>query len=545
MVIASIDGAAFIKLMAGGAAYLEKNKDFVDSLNVFPVPDGDTGVNMALTMNSALKEISSQGTTDLSILAKALSRGALMGARGNSGVILSQIFRGLSKGINSQQELTPADFAIALQEGVKAAYKSVMKPVEGTLLTVAREAAAGASKAVADGTEDMVALLRETLDAAEAALAKTPDLLPVLKEAGVVDAGGQGFVFILKGFLGELQGESSPYEIIAATAGRADAGAGLRPVTQVEADVKFQYCTEFLVINIRGDLDTFKQYIQQMGDSLAFVRDEDFTKVHIHCNEPHKVLSYAMEYGELDKVKIENMKVQNRQIVVAAPVKAASLPLLDTVDIVAVVPGEGLGLIFEAFGGLVVDGGQSINPSTQDILLQIDASPAKNVIVLPNNKNVILAAEQAAQFSVKNVKVVPTKTIPEGLSAMLVYNPEGDISAMAEEMQDKASKTKTGEITYAVRESSMNGLKIKAGDMLGLINDQISMSDSDKNTLMKRLLGKLVDENDAMISIFYGVDITEAEAEALHLEIEALFPDIEVKMHYGGQPVYFYIISVE
>lgn len=544
-----LDGQQFKDMIVGAAATLEKNKDALDALNVFPVPDGDTGTNMSLTMISAAKEVAAADSSDMKAIVQALSLGALKGARGNSGVILSQIFAGFADTLsNADGKINTSIFAAAFRNGVDYAYKAVMKPKEGTILTVATKMAE-AAELMAEKSDDLYAQLEYVIQEGEKALKETPEQLPVLKEAGVVDAGGAGFLTIIMGLKAVLDGVEVDSENILASDGVVVDFTNLDAETE---DIQFGYCTEFFIKNLypevkERDIDTYRNNLSKIGDCVLVVGDLALVKTHVHTNEPGLALQYAQILGELSHIKIDNMREQHRELSELAPdMNVAEQKELKQIAVVAVTAGDGIRTIFqdwqiEAF----VEGGQSMNPSTDDILRAIEEAPSNNVIVLPNNKNIILAAEQAAEMSEKNVVVLKTKSIPQGIAAAVAYDPEADLDANVKRMGRVISEVKTGLITHAVRDTKINGNSIKRDDLIGISESDIVASGTDLKDVFSSLLGKMADEDSELITIYYGENANEGQANELEELCGETFTDCDVEVHYGGQPVYPYIISVE
>ncbi|HWJ02037.1 MAG TPA: DAK2 domain-containing protein [Verrucomicrobiae bacterium] len=523
-----------------GSQALEKQKQVVDALNVFPVPDGDTGTNMHLTVQSAAREVSGLKNPTVTQVAAAASMGSLMGARGNSGVILSQLFRGLAKGLEGKNVATAKDLAAALQNGVDTAYKAVMKPVEGTILTVSRETAKGA-QAAAKQDDDVLVVLEKALRHGLDALEKTPDLLPTLKQAGVVDAGGKGFLVILEGWIAALGGqEVQPLSVQPAPT------RNIVPEVSLE-EIVFQYCTEFIVKGSKLNLDRIKGDLIDHGDCLLVVGTEDVAKIHIHTNHPGRILEYCVKLGDLHQVQIHNMREQSEAKAHAAK---EDEPVVEVpqkeIGIVAIAVGDGLVEVFRSLGvDEIIHGGQTMNPSTEDLVSAINRVPAKQVFILPNNGNIILAAQQAKTLVEKQVHVVPTKSIPQGIAATLAFDPEGTYEGNAEAMDNSFGSMKSGEVTYAVRDSQFDGHEISAGDILGLIDDKISLTGQEPVALTLELVDKMGGQKADLISVFYGQDVEEGTADRLADELRQRFPKSEVEVHRGGQPLYYYIISVE
>lgn len=555
-----IDGKLFARMIQQGANHLAANAKYVDSLNVFPVPDGDTGTNMNLSMSSGAKEVRNQFVDHVGELGKSLSKGLLMGARGNSGVILSQLFRGFSKYIEKKESLNAKEFAAAFQAGVETAYKAVMKPVEGTILTVARESSQKAVE-VAELTDDVVTVMEELVKEAKASLERTPDLLPVLKEVGVVDSGGQGLVFVYEGFLAELKGiqlEDAPQkEVSMEQLVKQEHHKSVQSYLSTE-DIEFGYCTEFMVKLDHEKLakpfseDEFRNEISQFGDSLLVISDNEIVKVHIHSERPGDVLNFGQRFGELINLKIENMRQQHTQILEAEniaeaePVKMPVEKAAKEYAIVTVSMGSGIKEIFESVGvEKVIEGGQTMNPSTEDIVKAIEEVNARKVFVLPNNKNIILAAEQARDLSEKEVVVIPSKTVPQGLAAVLAFNPNEAVESNQEAMTEAMENVKSGQVTFAVRDTTFDGLTINKDDFMGILEGDIVTTSPDLVETSKKLIEQMLDDESEILTIFVGENVTEADVEALEQFVEESYPDVEVEIHEGNQPLYPFILSVE
>ncbi|HHV72258.1 MAG TPA: DAK2 domain-containing protein [Clostridia bacterium] len=539
-----IDGVLLKNLVTAGANNLQANKQIVDALNVFPVPDGDTGTNMFLSIQSAVKEAQKVDSNNVGKVAEAIAFGALMGARGNSGVILSQLFRGFAKSVENKERLNALDLAYAWQEGVKTAYKAVMRPVEGTILTVSREGAKAAFQAAKRG-----ASIREVweacLAAAELTLLKTPEMLPQLKQANVVDAGGKGYCFILQGGLRFLEGKGEQISVHEEAVVSEDADAVQAEIE--EADIPFQYCTEFLLRGVNLPVEGIKKELAGYGDSLLVVGTPELLKIHVHSNSPGLVLDYCCRFGELDEININNMKIQNRRLAKTDEIeKEEQKNEVKETGIIAVAVGQGLIEVFKSLGvDYVVEGGQTVNPSTEELLTAVNSVNAKNVVILPNNSNIILAAEQVKEMTDKNVLVIPSKTFPQGMSAMLAYNPENSLPRNEEAMRSALENVKTGEVTYAVRDSIFDGVEIKQGDYIGLYNGRIQTSGRNKQDVALKLLEEMVDSDSELVTIFYGEEIEKDEVENLVDQIKIKYSDLETEVVYGGQPLYYYIFSVE
>ncbi|MEW4326054.1 DAK2 domain-containing protein [Rossellomorea marisflavi] len=553
MSITSLDGKRFAEMVLQGASLLSANAQLVDALNVFPVPDGDTGTNMNLSMTSGAKEVQKNIQSHIGNVSTSLSKGLLMGARGNSGVILSQLFRGFGKAIEGKSSLTTEEFAQALQTGVDTAYKAVMKPVEGTILTVAKDAAKkGVS--VAKNESDFIKLMESIVKEGQASLNRTPDLLPVLKEVGVVDSGGQGLLFVYEGFLAELKGEKVSERVNLPSMNdlvSAEHHKSAQDFMSTE-DIEFGYCTEFMVQFEEGkksfDEETFRQDLSGYGDSLLVISDEELAKVHIHSEEPGNVLSYGHQYGSLIKIKIENMREQHSSIVgESRPVAKAETPKKE-VDfaIVTVAMGEGVAELFRSIGAtVVIEGGQTMNPSTEDIVKAVEEVNAKKVIIMPNNKNIIMAAEQAAEVLSQEVAVVPTKTVPQGMSALLAFNPGASVSENQAGMSEAAKQVKSGQVTFAVRDTSIDGITISKDDFMGIDEGKIVIAERDLKKAATGLLEQMLDEDSEILTIIYGEDVSEGDVESLQEYIEQKYGEVEVEVHNGKQPLYSYIFSVE
>lgn len=541
-----INAALFRDMVISAANYLEQNKQKLNDLNVFPVPDGDTGTNMMMTLVSAAKEVNACAAETVGGMVQAFGDGALKGARGNSGVILSQLFRGFSKSVPKEQEfLDTEDFARAIEMGVEAAYKAVMKPKEGTILTVAKSMATEARKQ-ADKGVTLLALVDSVIEAAEKMLKKTPEMLPVLKEAGVVDAGGAGLIVIYKGFKMAIDGEEITTELDLTLPKQVPASAMENIST---AEIEFGYCTEFFITQTKGvteeTIDHLRDKLMAIGDSLVVVGDPELVKVHVHTNMPGKVLQYALRLGQLSKIKIDNMREQHQSLTGLAPEEEQKPK--KGIAVVAVSAGEGLGAIFkDCLVDELVEGGQSMNPSAEDIREAVERAPSDNVVVLPNNKNIVLAAEQAGKLTKKNVVVVSSRSFPQGLSAMLSYRGEdASLEENEQAMREALESVKSASVTTAVRDSHMNGEQISQGEYLGIFEDTIVSHGPDMKQTVRALLEKMVTDDDAVISFYSGAETDEKEAQTLVGEMAEKFDDLDVELYPGGQPVYHYIISVE
>ncbi|MEH7388509.1 DAK2 domain-containing protein [Bacillus sp. JJ1521] len=560
MSITTLDGKRFAKMVLLGATHLSNNSKMVDALNVFPVPDGDTGTNMNLSMTSGAKEVKNNVTPHIGKVGAFLARGLLMGARGNSGVILSQLFRGFSKAIEQKETLDASEFAHAFELGVETAYKAVMKPVEGTILTVAKDAA-NRAVSVAKNETDIIVVMDELVKEAKASLNRTPDLLPVLKEVGVVDSGGQGLVLVYEGFLAELKGETIENLSIAAPSMNELVNAEHHKSVQSHLnteDIVFGYCTEFMVKFEQEKTskhpfseDQFRNDLSRYGDSLLVISDDDIVKVHIHSEQPGEVLSYGQRYGSLIKMKIENMREQHTAILnedeAYAPVQEKQNKEKEKYAIITVAMGLGITELFKSIGAhVVIEGGQTMNPSTEDFVKAIESVHAENFIILPNNKNIIMAAEQAATVVEGNVIVVPSRTVPQGMSALLAFNPSGEMEANQTTMTGALGNVKTGQITYAVRDTNIDGIDIAKDDFMGIAEGKIVVTDKNKLKAAKDLLAKIISaDEDEIVTIIYGQDASEDEVKKIVQYLEEEFEDIEVEVHNGEQPLYAFIFSVE
>lgn len=543
----TIGGAMLKEMFLTGAALLEKNRAYIDSLNVFPVPDGDTGTNMSMTMQSAVKEIQNCKGTNVGDIAAAASLGALKGARGNSGVILSQILRGFARALSGKEEMAPENFAAALTTGTEAAYKAVMKPKEGTMLTVARMMAEAVIKEANEGA-NLYKLIDVMIDEGERALLLTPELLPVLKEAGVVDSGGKGLVTILRGFKMVIDCEEvdeyvpAPQQNTAEITGNEE-GADLEALD----DIEFGYCTEFFIIHLdesfsEADLDKLREKLMKIGDSVVVAYDSDFIKIHVHSNCPGKILQLALRLGEIDRIKIENMREQNRELLANMKKNEKENAL------VAVSISDGIDEVYKAIGvNNLISGGQTMNPSIDSITKAIRRANARNVFVLPNNSNIIMAAQQAAAISDRNVIVIPSKTMMQGLSAALAYSDDVDVETNTERMTAAIKQVLSGSVTYAVRDTQFNGEKISQGDIIGLLDNVITKVGTSVDSVAVELLCSMIENkgDDCMATIFYGEGADEDSAQAVADAVNEKYPDAEITVQYGGQPLYYYYFSVE
>ncbi len=556
MEINTIDAAVFAKMFLAGAKNLEAKKEWINELNVFPVPDGDTGTNMSMTIMSAAKEVSSLENPTMAELAKAVSSGSLRGARGNSGVILSQLFRGFTKVIAKYDTLDVVILCEAMQKAVETAYKAVMKPKEGTILTVAKGAANKAME-LCDETDDIVYFVGEVIKEAERVLSKTPDMLPVLKQAGVVDSGGQGLVQVLKGGYDSLLGKEIDYSI----EGAGNGSGVVRISSQTEEEIKFGYCTEFIIVLnqplTEKEEQEYKAYLESIGDSIVVVADEEIVKTHVHTNDPGLAIQTALTHGSLSKIKIDNMREEHQEKLIKDAVKLAeqqkaqeaSKPAEPAKEMgfISVSIGEGVNEIFRGLGvDYIIEGGQTMNPSTEDMLNAIEKVNAKTIFILPNNKNIVLAANQAATLvEDKEIIVIPTKTIPQGITALINFIPDLSSKENAERMTEELANVKTGQVTYAVRDTEIDDKVIRQGDYMGIGDTSILAVGRDMTETTHAMIDEMIDEESSIISIYYGDQVKEDDANALGAKLEGKYPDVEVEIHYGGQPIYYYVISVE
>lgn len=565
MTVTKITNLEFGKMVQAAAAKLNAQAEFINSLNVFPVPDGDTGTNMSMSMASGAKYEREATSTNVGDLAQALAKGLLMGARGNSGVILSQIFRGFAKGCADKQELSAKDFVDAYANGAQTAYKAVMKPTEGTILTVVRESAQAGLNEVKAGNDDLVDIMEKIYDASEEALKKTPDLLPVLKEVGVVDSGGQGLVFVLQAFYESLSGKVAENDLVKPDNAQIDEMINAKHHQSAQGkldpnDIKYGYCTQMMVRIGRGkqvtqkfDYDTFYNYLAKLGDSLLVINDDEVVKVHVHTEFPGKVLSWGQQFGDLQTVKVDNMRWQQEEIMEKdegeptplEKAKEAEKPALDTA-VIAVASGDGIAKLLESLGVThVINGGQTMNPSIQEIAEAINESGAKQALVLPNNGNIFMAADQAAEVADIPTKVVHAKTIAQGMSAMLEFNPEADLAENQANMEGNLDMVKSGEVTNAVRDTTIDGQTIKKDDFMGIVDGKIVNTAADVKTAAIEMVKQMLDEDSEIVTILYGVDGDKETAEDIKEAILAVDDELDVQIYDGGQPVYPYLISVE
>lgn len=553
MATKTINAEMLAKMFLAGAGNIEAKKEFINELNVFPVPDGDTGTNMSLTIMAAAKEVSAIENLDMMTLAKAISSGSLRGARGNSGVILSQLFRGFTKAIKEQKEIDVRILATACMKAKETAYKAVMKPKEGTILTVARGIAEKAEE-LAWETEDLEEFIPQVIAHAEEVLQKTPEMLPVLKEAGVVDSGGQGLLEVLKGAYDAFLGKEIDYKAIAPSK-----GAGVTKISaETNADIKFGYCTEFIILTEKEfteeDERGFKTYLESIGDSIVCVADDEIVKVHVHTNDPGLAIQKALTFGQLSRMKIDNMREEHEEKLIRDAEKLAAEEAARKKEeprkekgFIAVSIGEGMNEIFKELGvDYIIEGGQTMNPSTEDMLAAIDAVHAEHIFILPNNKNIVMAANQARDLTEdKDIIVIPTKTVPQGITAVINFMPEADAKSNEETMLEEIQNVKTGQVTYAVRDTKIDDKEIHEGDIMGIGDHGILSVGSSVEGTAKDMLAQIVDEDSELISIYYGQDVSEEDAERFAEEIEELYPDADIDMHFGGQPIYYYVLAVE
>lgn len=558
MEVSTINAAVFAKMFLAGAKNLEAKKEWINELNVFPVPDGDTGTNMSMTIMSAAKAVSELENPTMKELAKAISSGSLRGARGNSGVILSQLFRGFTKVIAEYDELDVVILTEAMQKAVETAYKAVMKPKEGTILTVAKGAANKALE-LCDDTDDIVFFVDEVIKEADHVLSKTPDMLPVLKQAGVVDSGGQGLVQVLKGGYDSLIGKEIDYSIEGSAA-----SAGVMKITaETEADIKFGYCTEFIIVLNQPLTEKqeheYKNFLESIGDSIVVVADDEIVKTHVHTNDPGLAIQEALKHGSLSKIKIDNMREEHQEKLIKDAEKLAKEQKEEEtkeekteeprkeMGFISVSIGAGVNEIFNGLGvDYIIEGGQTMNPSTEDMLNAIDHVNADNIFILPNNKNIVLAANQAASLvEDKKIIVIPTKTIPQGITALINFIPDQSAEENAERMTEELENVKTGQVTYAVRDTVIDDKVIKQGDYMGIGDKSILAVGKDIKSTTEDMVAEMIDEESAIICIYYGEEVTEEDANALGAALEEKYPEVEVEIHFGGQPIYYYVISVE
>ena len=542
------------KMFLAGAKNLESKKEYINELNVFPVPDGDTGTNMTLTIMSAAKELNNLNDKSMQTVCKAISSGSLRGARGNSGVILSQLIRGFTKVASEADEITIPVLAAACDKAVQTAYKAVMKPKEGTILTVAAGAATKAKELADNGCDNMEEFIDEVIKHADYVLSTTPDLLPVLKQAGVVDSGGQGLMEVLKGAFDAYQGKVTDFSL-KVSGGSAKKSAAASMENLATSDIKFGYCTEFIILlsktfNVKHEMD-FKDYLESIGDSIVVVADDEIVKVHVHTNDPGLAIQRALKYGQLSNLMIDNMRLEHNEMVIKSE-EGEEAPKADEprkeYGFIAVSVGKGINEIFKSLGvDYIIEGGQTMNPSTEDMLNAIDKVNADNIFILPNNKNSVMAANQARDLTQdKKIIVIPTKTIPQGITAVINFMADIAPDENEEQMGSEMGNVKTGQVTYAVRDTEIDDKKIAQGDYMGIGDKGILSVGKEMKDVTLEMIAEMVDEDsDELISIYYGEDISEEDATALSEEIEAKYPDLDVELQYGGQPIYYYIVSVE
>lgn len=566
--ITTITNLEFGKMVQAASQKLNQRAEFINSLNVFPVPDGDTGTNMSLSMASGAKYEREETSTKVGDLASALAKGLLMGARGNSGVILSQIFRGFSKAVADKESLTANDLAAALAAGAQTAYKAVMKPTEGTILTVIRKAA-GAGKEAVKTTDDICEVMDAVVTAAEAALKSTPDLLPVLKQVGVVDSGGQGLTFVLEAFSDSLSGKVDESQDYVPDDAEMDSMIDAAHHQSVQGqldpnDIKYGYCTEIMVrigdgklVDHKFDYDTFYEYLAKLGDSLLVINDDEIVKVHVHTEHPGDVMTWGQRFGALIKVKVDNMRLQQETIMEhdkedeAQAAAEPALPSQPQVDmhgyaIISVSSGDGIGKLFKGLGVTdIIAGGQTMNPSTADIVKAVNDSGAQQALVLPNNKNIFLAAEQAAEVADVPVKIIHSRTISQGMTAMLAFNAEADLDDNQAAMEETLSTVVSGQVTHAVRDTTIDGLEIKKDDYMGLVDGKIVITNPDRDTAALDMVKAMLDEDSELVTIIYGKDATKTDADHLAAKVQELDDELEIEIHEGDQPVYPFLVSVE
>ena len=553
MAVKTINTEMLQKMFLAGAANLEAKKEIINELNVFPVPDGDTGTNMTLTIMSAAKEVKALENPNMLAIAKAISSGSLRGARGNSGVILSQLLRGFTKEIREHDEIDTSILARACERATATAYKAVMKPKEGTILTVAKGASQKAAE-LAETTDDLDTFISEVIAYAQEVLSKPPEMLPVLKEAGVVDSGAQGLLEVLHGAYDAFLGKEIDYSAIEATSGTTM----VKPGQQAETDIKFGYCTEFIIMLEKEftskDEAEFKAYLESIGDSIVCVADDDVVKIHVHTNDPGLAIQKALTFGQLSRMKIDNMREEHQEKLIKDAEKVAAQQAENKkkeprkpVGFITVSIGDGMNDIFKELGvDYIIEGGQTMNPSTEDMLTAIDHVNADHIFILPNNKNIILAANQAQSLTEdKDIIVIPTKTVPQGITAIINYMPEADVDTNIDAMNEGIKAVKTGQVTYAVRDTRIDDKEIHEGDIMGIGDAGILAVGQSVEETTKEMLADLVDEDTELISLYYGQDVLAEDAERFSAEIEELYPDVDVDVHSGGQPIYYYVLSVE
>ena len=561
MEITSINTESLSRMFLAGAKNLEAKKEWINELNVFPVPDGDTGTNMSMTIMSAAKEVAAMAEPDMKSLAKAISSGSLRGARGNSGVILSQLFRGFTKVIAEYDEIDVQVLSDAFEKAVETAYKAVMKPKEGTILTVAKGMAVRAVELSEEETTDLLAFCEEVIKEGDHVLSMTPDMLPVLKEAGVVDSGGQGLLEVFRGAIDGYHGKEVDYSQFEASA--APKITKISP--QAEADIKFGYCTEFIILLEKPlpqeEVSRFREFLDSIGDSIVLVADDEIVKVHVHTNHPGQAFERALTYGQLSRMKIDNMREEHQEKLIRDAEKLAEQQANEeaaheekkpaeprkAMGFIAVSIGAGMNEIFKELGAdYIIEGGQTMNPSTEDMLNAIDRVNADTVFILPNNKNIVLAANQAKSLvEEKEIIVIPTKTVPQGITAIINFMPDADAKTNEEAMLEEIKNVKTGQVTYAVRDTHIDDKEIHEGDIMGIGDSGILAVGKDLEETTKELIANLVDEDSELISIYYGEEVSEEDAEKFTEEITELYPDVDVDIQFGGQPIYYYVLAVE
>ncbi|AVK50215.1 MULTISPECIES: DAK2 domain-containing protein [Clostridium] len=541
-----INGHDFYNMVVNASNKLLEQSDFVNALNVFPVPDGDTGTNMSMTFKAAVKEIEDMDSDSIGEISKKLAKGALMGARGNSGVILSQILRGFSKGLEGKKEVDIKEFAVAFSEGSKSAYKAVMRPTEGTILSVIR---AAAEAAVSSDAKDMVGFMEEITVKSKEMLDRTPELLPALKKAKVVDSGGMGLYIILRGMFealkNDIKAELSDIKISGAN--------GTLAKSTEEIDIKFGYCTEFIILGDAKRAQDFQNEIESLGDSMIVVGYDDVIKVHIHTNDPGLVLSKAVAIGELSKIKIDNMREEHRELLINTKELTETSSEDEVGDgekkkygFITVAMGDGISNIFKDLGiDYVIEGGQTMNPSTQDILDAVEKINAEHIFIMPNNKNIIMAANQAAEISSKNILVVPTTTIPQGIACATMFNHDSEVEENFTNLKDAIEVVKTGSVTYAVRDTEIDGIDIKQGNMLGLVEGKIKEVGEDKKVVAGKVLEDMIDDESELITVYYGEDVSDEDANEFEVELQEKYDDLDIQFYKGNQPLYYFLISVE
>ncbi|EKQ53994.1 MULTISPECIES: DAK2 domain-containing protein [unclassified Clostridium] len=538
-----INGRDFYNMVVNASNKLLEQSDFVNALNVFPVPDGDTGTNMSMTFKAAVKEIENIDSDSIGEISKRLAKGALMGARGNSGVILSQILRGISKGLDGKSEVDSTEFAIGFYEGSKSAYKAVMRPTEGTILSVIR---AASEAAIASEAKDIVSFMEEITIKAKEMLDRTPELLPALKKAKVVDSGGMGLYIILQGMYEALKdGIKAEIKDIAINS----SSSTLAKSTE-EINIKFGYCTEFIILGDAKHAKDFQNQIESLGDSMIVVGYDDVIKVHIHTNDPGLVLSKAVAIGELSKIKIDNMREEHRELLINAKDKNNEINFSESekkkYGFVTVAMGDGISNIFKDLGiDYVIEGGQTMNPSTQDILEAIDKINAENIFIMPNNKNIIMAANQAAEICDKNILVVPTTTIPQGIACATMFNSDLEVEDNFSNLKNTIEEVKTGSVTYAVRDTEIDGIDIKEGNMLGLVEGKIKEVGEDKKNVASKVLDDMIDDESELVTVYYGKEVSDEEANEFEAELQDRYSDLDIQFYKGDQPLYYFLMSVE